>query len=222
VPHRASGLLLVAGCCGVAFVVLAALVWAGTDWLVAADAEWSARAYAFMLTHPWCEALARAATWMGGGAVITTVTAVAVLTCALLRRRVLAWWLAVTVAGAAAANTVLKTTLEQTRPPTAGVQTSAHGFAFPSGHTQAATVTYVALVLVVAWQIWAPSSWARWVSAAAVVTLVVGVGLSRLFLGAHWPSDVLGGWLFGATWVAAATAVLLLRQGGPGQRPVGR
>ncbi|MGV1009751.1 MAG: phosphatase PAP2 family protein [Dermatophilaceae bacterium] len=211
----------VAACCGGAFVVLAALVWAGVGWLVAADAQWSERAYAFMLAHPWCEALSRLATWVAGGAVITTVTAVAVLVLVVADRRALAWWLALTVAGGSLVNTLVKMTIEQTRPPTAGVQTSAHGFAFPSGHTQAATVTYVAVVLVVAWQVWSPRRWARWVGAAGVVALVVAVGLSRVFLGAHWPSDVLGGWLFGAAWVASATTVLRVRQGTHQPQPAG-
>ena len=111
-------------------------------------------------------------------------------------------------------NTLVKTTLEQTRPPTAGIQTSAHGFAFPSGHTQAATVTYVAVVLVVAWQIRQPERWARRVGATAVSVLVVAVGLSRVFLGGDWPSDVVGGWLLGTAWVTTATVLLLVWQRG--------
>ena len=197
---------------GSAFVVLAALVWVGAGWLVAVDQEWSSRAYAFMLAHPWCEAVSRAATWTASGAVVAAVTTAMVVICAMGRRWTQAWWLAITVAGSSLVNTLVKTTLEQTRPSTAGIQTSANGFAFPSGHTQAATVTYVALVLVVAWQIWAPGRWTRRVSATAVTVLVVAVGLSRVFLGAHWPSDVLGGWLLGTAWVTTATVVLLIWQ----------
>ena len=48
----------------------------------------------------------------------------------------------------------------------------------------------------------------RRASAAAVALVIVAVGLSRVFLGVHWPSDVLGGWLLGAGWVATATALL--------------
>ena len=92
---------------------------------------------------------------------------------------------------------------------TEGVLSSAQGYSFPSGHTQAATVTYTAVVLVVGWQLARPGPVARRTSAAIVVAVVAGVGLSRIYLGVHWPSDVLGGWLLGSAWVTAATFVLL-------------
>jgi len=195
--------------CGIAFVVLTAAVCAELESLLAWDEEWSSRAYSFMLDHPWCEALAQAATWTANGLVVTVLTALVVLACAKAHQSALAWWLAVTVAGSALVNSLVKTGLEQARPSTAGVHTSANGFAFPSGHAQAATVTYVAIVLVVVGQTYQPRRWLRRVSATAVMLLVAAVGLSRVFLGAHWPSDVLGGWLLGSTWITASTVFLL-------------
>jgi undecaprenyl-diphosphatase len=140
---------------------------------------------------------------------VTVVTAVVAIVCLLIRRRRLGIWLAVTVAGGALANTAIKYAMERVRPATAGVLTSAHGFAFPSGHTQIATVTYPAVVLVVGWQLRQPGRLVRRISAAVVTLVVAAVGLSRIFLGVHWPTDVLGGWLFGSAWVTASTAVLL-------------
>jgi undecaprenyl-diphosphatase len=197
-----------------AFVVLAGLVWTGNDRLTAYDTRWSARAYAFTLAHDWCLTLAHGATWLGGGPVVVVLTAAATLLCLFGRRWVLACWLVVTVAGSALLNSVLKAGLDTARPPSAGLLTTAHGFAFPSGHTQAATVTYVAVVLVAGRQAGWVAGRLRPVAVVAVTSVVAAVGWSRVLLGAHWPSDVAGGWLLGSAWVMAATVVLLRRGAG--------
>jgi undecaprenyl-diphosphatase len=191
-----------------AFLVLAGLVWAGNDRLTAYDTRWSARAYAFTLDHAWCLALAHRATWLGGGPVVVVLTAAASLLCLVGRRRALAWWLVATVAGSALVNTLVKAGLDKARPSSAGTLTTAHGVAFPSGHTQAATVTYVAIVLVVGGRAGLLAGWRHPAAIAVVTSVVAAVGLSRVLLGAHWPSDVAGGWLLGSAWVTAATAVL--------------
>ena len=197
-----------------AFLVVAGLVWAGNDWLTAYDTRWSARAYAFTLDHDWCSTLAHGATWLGSGPVVVVLTAAATLLCLFGRRWVLACWLVLTVAGSALLNSVLKAGLDKARPSSAGLLTTAHGFAFPSGHTQAATVTYVAVVLVAGARAGLVVGWLRPVSVAVVTVVVGAVGLSRVLLGAHWPSDVAGGWLLGSAWVMAATVVLLRRSAG--------
>jgi undecaprenyl-diphosphatase len=195
--------------CGGVFALLTVLVWTGWAPLVSFDRRWSTRAYEFMLDHEWCETISRMATWTANGLTIAILTALVVLICLLLRHPRLGWWVAITVAGSSILNSLVKNAVDLTRPSTANVETPAHGFSFPSGHTQAATVTYVAVVLVVCWEIWCPARWLRRVSVVAVVLLVAGVGLSRVLLGAHWTSDVLGGWLLGSAWVITATVLLI-------------
>ena len=192
--------------CGAAFLLLAVLVAAGWPALVRFDDRWSARAYGFTLNHHWCQALAKAATWMGATPTLTVLTVVVALGCVFTHRLSLGVWLGVTVAGSALLNSLVKLGMERIRPPSAGGLISAHGFAFPSGHTQGATSTYTAVVLVVGWQVWRPPRSGRLATAAAVTLLVGAVGLSRIMLGVHWPTDVLGGWLLGSTCVLAATA----------------
>lgn len=104
------------------------------------------------------------------------------------------------------------------RPPVADWAAPASGFAFPSGH--ATTSALVAGLL--AWAAWrraAPAA-AR-LCGALVACWAVAVGLSRIYLGVHWPTDVLGGWLYALTWLTAATAVLAVLGGGGRSRPGG-
>jgi membrane-associated phospholipid phosphatase len=84
------------------------------------------------------------------------------------------------------------------------------GYSFPSGHTFNSTVTY-GLVALVAWRssLTAPL---RRVIAVGLVILVAAIGLSRIGLGVHYPSDVLAGWLGGLAFVALG-AVLITRTG---------
>ncbi len=219
-PAPTTGLVRASVACACAFVALAVVVSIGSPWLDSLDLRISTRAYAFTLDHPWCEAMARVATFLGNGQTVTAVTAVVALACAWQRRWLLGGWLAVTVAGGAIVGTAVKVSVERVRPDSAGALTSAQGFSFPSGHSRGATIVYVAVCLVVGWQVFRPHRRARVTSAAAVTAVIGAVGLSRVLLGAHWPSDVVGGWLLGSAWVTASTAVLLrlTRSDRPGPR----
>ena len=97
------------------------------------------------------------------------------------------------------------------RPPVADWAGSAGGPSFPSGHTTVASLFAASCAWVIATRV--RSGWPRrsiWIGAAVYALLV---GLSRIWLGVHWPTDVLGGWLYASTWLAASAAlVLLVRQ----------
>jgi undecaprenyl-diphosphatase len=103
-------------------------------------------------------------------------------------------------AGAATASSVLKAVVNRPRPPMAGWLVQANGRSFPSGHATDATAAYLGLGLGAAAVARAVIS--RCLAIVGGVLLSGGIGLSRVVLGVHWPSDVVAGWALGG---AAAT-----------------
>jgi undecaprenyl-diphosphatase len=69
-------------------------------------------------------------------------------------------------------------------------------WSFPSGHAASSMIFYLTLALALT----APTRWRR-IAALAAVLLSLLIGVSRVMLGVHWPSDVVGGWAFGMLWV---------------------
>ena len=77
---------------------------------------------------------------------------------------------------------------------------------FPSGHSVGSEVAYVFLAYLLLLLI--PQHWARWIAASGLGLLILAIGFSRMYLGAHWCSDVVGGYLIGAAWVSAAITIV--------------
>ncbi|MER5437195.1 phosphatase PAP2 family protein [Streptomyces sp. NPDC002790] len=121
-----------------------------------------------------------------------------------LRDWLLAGWVAATCLVGTLLQQGLKAAVDRPRPVWREPVDSAHYAAFPSGHAMTATVV-CALVLWLLRRYGAGRTLWRTALALAVVS-VLGVGLTRLWLGVHWPSDVLAGWLLGALTVVVSTA----------------
>lgn len=111
-------------------------------------------------------------------------------------------WLAVTCAVAAIVQQSLKSAVDRPRPVWRDPVDSAHYAAFPSGHAMTAMVV-CGLLLWLLPRFGAGRALRRTALAVAVVS-VLGVGLTRVWLGVHWLSDVVGGWLLGGLVVAVA------------------
>ncbi|GGX95859.1 phosphatase PAP2 family protein [Streptomyces fructofermentans] len=119
-----------------------------------------------------------------------------------------AWWLALWLAATCLLSALLqqglKAAVGRERPVWPDPVDSAHYAAYPSGHAMTATVV-CGLVLWLLRLYGAGRT--LWRAAAAVAAVsVLGVGATRIWLGVHWPTDVLGGWLLGALVVALAIA----------------
>jgi membrane-associated phospholipid phosphatase len=103
------------------------------------------------------------------------------------------------------------------RPPSGDWAGFAHGYAFPSGHTTTSALTAGVLIWVAFGRL---TGGVRTAVAVVLVAWAVSVGLTRAYLGVHWPTDVLGGWLLALTWLSLATALLAGRGGGVPQDAV--
>ena len=154
------------------------------------------------LANPTLDAIMEAATWLGSTEVLLTVVALAAVGLAASGRRAEAVFVVVALAGALVVNDVLKTAVQRPRPGfdwAGGVPE----YSFPSGHSMKSFVTYVALALVV-WRLNGRRSGV--VALVLALTLVVGIGTSRIYLGAHWLTDVIGAYLAGALWLMCLIA----------------
>ncbi|SHN28177.1 phosphatase PAP2 family protein [Actinacidiphila paucisporea] len=111
-------------------------------------------------------------------------------------------------------RTLLVTALHRARPPAADWAAHASGYSFPSGHTASSAIAAGLL----AWGLLRALPGARGRAAAALCGLAaLAVGCTRVYLGVHWPSDVVGGWLFAGCWLTALLPPLTAYAGRAGR-----
>lgn len=115
------------------------------------------------------------------------------------RRRHDAALLLIGMSGAGTLESAIKLHYRRIRPDLPWAFVHERSFSFPSGHSVLAIVLYgiLAYILLHTFRL----AWQRTTVFAACVTLILGIGLSRIYLGAHFPSDVLAGYFVGATWL---------------------
>jgi membrane-associated phospholipid phosphatase len=155
--------------------------------------------------------LFRCATNVGGAIGMAFMAAAVAATLLVLKQRASAIFVVVTAGTGALLNLILKMIYERARPDLASAIAAARTYSFPSGHAMGSFITLGALSYVALRQPW---PWAAKSAALAVaLTMVVLVGVSRVYLGVHWASDIAGGWSAGTVWLAAAVAAfeMLLR-----------
>ena len=151
---------------------------------------------------------------LGNTAVVATVSVVVVAGMLLARQWVSAGQVALAQLGAGALVVAGKAAVGRQRPPEVTRLAVEQTLSFPSGHALGTTVLAVTLVSVV-WRYSRRWPYARRrsvrVFSAAVAALVASaVGVSRVYLGVHWVTDVLGGWLIGGTWAIVCLTVAVL------------
>ncbi|HEX9107415.1 MAG TPA: phosphatase PAP2 family protein [Longimicrobiales bacterium] len=167
---------------------------------------WDDLALRWLAGHrtPVLTTLAQQATALGSGVVLVVVVVVGSAFLWLTRHRHSAYLLLASFFGAWLLNMLLKDVFERPRPLVVTHLASAASSSFPSGHAMSSMAAYGAIALLVTRL--EESQRARlltWVLAAA---LVIVIGASRVYLGVHYPSDVLGGYAAGLAWVAFAAA----------------
>jgi membrane-associated phospholipid phosphatase len=129
----------------------------------------------------------------------------------------LAVFLVVTTLGGGLLDTIVKEAVDRPRPSLVDPVATAHGKSFPSGHAMSSTFTYGALVLV-----FLPVIGRRYrpVVVAGAALLVLAICFSRLALGVHYITDVVGGVVLGLAWLAASTAAFSIWRVERGRSPV--
>ena len=148
--------------------------------------------------------LGLAVTWFGNN---NTVVAFVVLTALVLavRRRFWAAFRVVFASGVGGIVVVsLKALFARARPMEQVI--AATGYSFPSGHAFAATVFY-GMLIALAWRL-SERAWVRAAVTALGLLVIVGVGLSRVYLNVHYVTDVAAGWLAGAAWLIASLVIV--------------
>jgi membrane-associated phospholipid phosphatase len=132
-------------------------------------------------------------THFGSTEFAVTLTVLAVLILAVLRHWHGALAVAVSVATTQAVVQIIKLTMSRPRPGTSVID--AHGFSFPSAHAATSVALYLTVALIAAR---ASRGALRVAIVGGTTALLLAVGASRVYLGAHYPSDVVAGWLTGA------------------------
>jgi len=207
-PDTRGGLRLTLAAAGVLILVVpfASLLLLVVDhWgpLQRLDHDIAAQLNTFAFPHPGYVTFLKVITTVGHPAVFEAVS-VAVTVWLLTRRQPrLAVWLAVTVFGGGLLSTIVKNAVGRMRPLLPHPVAHALSASFPSGHAIGSVVGVGVLLLV-----FLPSARrsARPAWLAIGVLVVLAIGFSRLGLGLHYLSDVLGGYILGAGWLAVSTA----------------
>lgn len=158
-------------------------------------------AQALRAAHPWLTEIMRDLSGLGSTVVLTLFTLATVGYLALVASWRSAILVATSVVSGSLLVTLLKAAFGRLRPDSALAALVVPGLSFPSGHASMAAIVFLTLGTLIASSRGALRERGFILLAAALLTLLVGV--SRVALGVHWATDVLGGWAFGAGWAMA-------------------
>jgi undecaprenyl-diphosphatase len=151
------------------------------------------------------EEAVRDLTSLGGVLLTSLATLLAAAFFLLDRRPRAASFLVGSILGGVAVTFALKAGFDRPRPDIVAHGMHALSASFPSGHSATAAVVYLTLGALIARSM--PRVRLRVFVVAVALVLTLAIGVSRLYLGVHWPTDVLAGWTVGAGWALAAWLV---------------
>lgn len=196
--RRAALYLVGFGLLAVIFVLIAMLVGSGNQRVIDFDHKWIGRIQA--QESPGWTQTAETLSWIGNTKMVILIE-IALLAFLLLVPR-LRWepllLLAATL-GSAMLNILLKNVFQRERPDINRLAEE-YSFSFPSGHSMGAFALYGILAYIL-WRLIRPLP-LRIASLALCVLLTLTIGLSRIYLGVHYPSDVIGGYIASGAWLA--------------------
>lgn len=145
-------------------------------------------------------------TFLGNIEVIVPVTVLILLYLVVKKQQLNALIVSASFAGAAVANVILKFLFHRDRPSVWQTLITEHDYSFPSGHAMLSAALVVSLVFIL-WD----TRW-RWPMTLVGTIFVLSVGFSRLYLGVHYPSDIIAGWSVSCVWVFIVFTILQRRK----------
>lgn len=148
----------------------------------------------------WLENAVADVTALGGYAVITLLVGCVVLYLLAAGKRGSALLVAGAIGSGAVLTALLKLGFDRPRPDLVAHLSHAQNSSFPSGHATLAAITYLTLGVLLARV--HERRRTKFLVMSYAVTLTLLIGMSRVYLGVHWPTDVLAGWALGAAWAA--------------------
>jgi undecaprenyl-diphosphatase len=158
----------------------------------------------------WLQIMFRDITPLGGYAMVMLISLAVIGYLLMDGKRAAALWVLVSVGGGAVLSNLLKLAIERPRPDLVARLVEVNTTSFPSGHATLAAVTYLTLGALLS------RVEARRRAKIYVLTVAVGltflIGVSRIYLGVHWPTDVLAGWCVGAAWAMLCWRIALALQ----------
>lgn len=154
----------------------------------------------------WLVESMRDVTALGGVTVLSIVTILCVIVLWAHARRLQALVLGICVPLAQLSSGLFKDVYERARPTFAIYGDLPTSMSFPSGHSTVATATYLILAVIVSSLETSRSM--KILGFAVAGFLALTIGFSRVYLGVHWPSDVIAGWCLGAAWAMVAAVAL--------------
>ncbi|MGK9286534.1 phosphatase PAP2 family protein [Sinorhizobium meliloti] len=158
----------------------------------------------------WLEEMMRDFTGLGGVGVLTLIVGAAVGYLYIMEKGRAALAVIFAVGGGVLLSTLAKTVIDRPRPDLVSHGSFVTSASFPSGHSMMAAVVYLTLAVMIA------RVRPRWRTKAYIllcaVLIALLVGVSRVYLGVHWPTDVLAGWTIGSGWALLCWGVTLWLQ----------
>lgn len=160
----------------------------------------------------WLQEGARDITSLGSIVVLAIITLAVAGYLFLARNRAAAWLMLIAVFGGIALSDLLKLAFARPRPDFVTHAARVFTASFPSGHASLSAITYLTIAALLARGQSSFKISIYFIALASFLTILIGI--SRIYLGVHYPTDVLGGWCIGVAWAMACWVIATWRQAG--------
>lgn len=215
--HYSSGIsdqkfrrkLLIAGLISI-IPFVSIILFSFLGWEEVTKIDYQVSQYFYQLHSPMLNTIMTAITHVGDLLIQTTVTVLIVVILFILKKWRTAIWYGLTVLiGAGILNGVIKELYGRTRPSQIQPLVEIGGYSFPSGHSMGSVIVYGGLLFLILRRL--RSTQLKLFVGLLVFLMVLGIGISRIYLGVHFPTDVIGGFSLGFAWLCFSISLFGLK-----------